>query len=123
VFFFADDSSAFFDQSHEAVFGIPHRPTFETRLRAHYDTFRPAQAEDPSWFALRNVVYAVGCRCLLANDSSISFVQADAQAAPYFRTALSVFSEIIFGHSGLTAVQALVVMVSTRLSIREECVC
>ena len=67
--------------------------------------------EDPSWFALRNAVYAAGYRYVLSRDTSVSFVTAQAQAWQYFKNALSVFTELLFGHSGVTAVQALAVMV------------
>ncbi|KIX06764.1 uncharacterized protein Z518_04740 [Rhinocladiella mackenziei CBS 650.93] len=101
---------AYFEQSYDAVFGILHRPTFEARLRAHFDPHGALPVEDSSWFALRNIVYAAGCRCVLANDPTVSFVDADAQVTQFFHNALSVFSEIIFGHSGFTAVQALALM-------------
>lgn len=93
------------------MFGVLHRPTYEARLRAHLIRQTPSGSDDPSWFALRNVVYATGLRHLLANDSGTSYIQADDQASRYFRTASSVLSEIILCHSGLTAIQALVMMV------------
>lgn len=64
-----------------------------------------------SWFALQNVVYAIGCRILLSNDRSISFTAVHAQAWKYFERAMSVFSDLLFGPSSLTAVQALALMV------------
>lgn len=82
-------------------------------MRNHFDHAKSIQHEDPSWFALRNAVYAAGCRCVLAKDLSVSFVDAEAQSWQLFENALSVFTDLIFGHSGLTAVQALIVMVSS----------
>ncbi|KIW86599.1 uncharacterized protein Z519_12783 [Cladophialophora bantiana CBS 173.52] len=101
---------AYFDHSYDAVFGVLHGPKFKARLEAQFDNQGASQVEDPSWFALRNVVYALGCRCMLAPDDNVSFVEAEAQAKPYFHNALSAFGEIIFGHSGFTAIQALVLM-------------
>ncbi|EXJ59415.1 uncharacterized protein A1O5_12296 [Cladophialophora psammophila CBS 110553] len=101
----------YFEQSYDAVFGIVHRPSFEARLHAHFENPTAAAQDDgPSWFALRNIIFAAGSRCVLAADPTVSFVQAEVQAAQYFQNALSVFSEIIFGHSGFTAVQALALM-------------
>jgi hypothetical protein len=105
-------SQAYFEDNYDAIFGIVHRPTFEARLRDHFDQAESVQHEDPSWFALRHAVYAAGCRCVLAKDPSVSFVDAEAQSWQLFENTLSVFTDLIFGHSGLTAVQALTVMVS-----------
>ena len=61
-------------------------------------------------------MYAIGWRCLLASDLSVSFMDADTQVSKFFQNAMSVFSEIIFGHTGLTAVQAVILMVCVTLS-------
>ncbi|ORX96467.1 fungal-specific transcription factor domain-domain-containing protein [Clohesyomyces aquaticus] len=102
--------TAYFENSYEAVFGIIHRPAFENRLRAFFDHSNPEEANDSSWFALRNIIYAMGCRCTLASDPSISFVDANARAHQFFQNAMSVFTDMVFGHTGLTAVQALALM-------------
>lgn len=111
-----DFESAYFEHSYDAVFGVVHRPTFESRLRAHFRLGNASRVDDPSWYALRNIVYAAGCRSLLAKDSNLSFVEAAAKSRQYFQTALSVFNAIIFGRSGFTAIQALLLMVSAKLS-------
>ncbi|KAK4947873.1 hypothetical protein LTR10_013381 [Elasticomyces elasticus] len=102
--------AAYFEHSYDAVFGVVHRPTFEARLRTHLAQIGPHQAEDPSWFALRNIVYALGCRSLVAKDPSLSFLQAGKRSRAFFQNALSVIGEMILGRSGFTAVQALVLM-------------
>lgn len=104
--------SAYFELSYDAVFGVVHRRSFEKRLRAHFATSEDFGAEDASWYALRNIIYAAGCRSLLAHDQSFDFITAESKARSFFQNALSVFTECIFGHSGLTAVQALTVMVT-----------
>jgi hypothetical protein len=101
---------AYFDHSYDALFGIINRPAFEDRLRGHFAR-GSAQYDEPSWVALRNVVFAAGCRCHLAKESSVSFVQARAQAWQFFDKALAVLKDIIFHTKGLVAVQALALMV------------
>ena len=106
--------TAYFEQSYDMVFGIIHRPTFESRLRKHFRRLDLGQQEegDAAWFALRNIVYAAGCRCVLAEDSSFTFVEAQTQAFRLFQNALSVFTELTFAYTGLTGVRALTIMVS-----------
>jgi len=104
---------AYFEDSANAIFGMLIRSTFEVRLRKHFRHTQnhSSQMEDPAWFALRNTVYAIGCRCLLANSTTLTFEQAEGKAWQLFCNALSVFGELIFSHSGLTAIQALATMV------------
>jgi hypothetical protein len=102
---------AYFETSYDAVFGVVYRPAFEARLRAQFEQGSAYEDEDASWYALRNTVYASGCRSVLAKDSSISFVEAQALAWSYFENALSVHTDILFNPTGLSAVQALTLMV------------
>ncbi|RDW90935.1 hypothetical protein BP5796_02100 [Coleophoma crateriformis] len=99
---------AYFQHSFEARLGLVFRPAFETRLRLH---FMPSgdHFEDPAWFALRNTVYASGCRIHMFQSNS-SFLDAQACAWKYFEKALSVHSELLFSATGLTAVEALAAM-------------
>ena len=96
------------------------RSTFEARLRQHFRQDQYSQTEDPSWFALRNTVYATGCRCLLANSTSLTFEEVENKAWQLFCNALSVFGGMIFSHSGLTAIQALTLMVGCLLTIDQQ---
>lgn len=66
--------------------------------------------EDVAWYALRNTVYAAGCRQLLLKDCSTPYAEAQAEASRYFSNALSVHSDLIYGPSGLVAVRALTAM-------------
>ena len=68
--------------------------------------------DDASWFALRNTVYASGCRIVLSKQASVTFSEAQSQAWLYFENALSVHTELLYTPTGLTAVQALALMVS-----------
>lgn len=106
----ANRAIAFFDHSHDSVFGVVHRPDFEARLTLHLQNAGP-QNEDIAWYALRNAVYAVGCRTRAAIDGTGSFADALQESLRYFYNAFSVFSDLIFMPSGLMAVQALLVMV------------
>jgi hypothetical protein len=107
---------AYFDGSYDALFGIVNRPAFEAQLRDHFNR-TTAASDDPLWVALRNVVYAAGCRCHLAKDPSMSFVTARDQAGQYFEKALAVFKDVIFHTKGLTAVQVLALMVRILLPL------
>lgn len=87
-----------------------HHPAFETRLRAksaHPSEFH----DDSSWFALRNTVYASGCRDVLSKDPMKTFNEAQAEFWKYFENSLSVHTELTYTPASLTAVQALVLMV------------
>ena len=101
--------TAYFEDSYDAVFGVVYRPAFEARLRSHFERYISAE-EDPSWYALRNTVYASGCRNFLSKDHSTTFSDAQVQAWQYFENALSVLRELELSPAGLSAVQALTAM-------------
>ncbi|MCJ1299227.1 hypothetical protein MMC08_002019 [Hypocenomyce scalaris] len=101
--------TAYFEDSYDAVFGVVYRPAFEARLRSHFEHYISVE-EDPSWYALRNTVYASGCRIFLSKDPSTTFLDAQVQAWQYFENALSVLRELELSPAGLSAIQALTVM-------------
>lgn len=101
--------TAYFEESYDAVFGVISRPAFEARLRSHFQHHVSAE-EDTSWYALRNTVYASGCRIVLSKEHSVTFSAAQAQSWQYFENALSVLTDLQFSSTGLSAVQALIVM-------------
>lgn len=103
-------TSAFFDHCFEAILGIVHRPEFEARLRAHFEQGPDPPAKDTAWYALRNTVYASGCRQLLLKNRSMPFAEAQAHAFQYFDRALRVHTELIYGPPTLEAVRALTAM-------------
>lgn len=102
--------AAYFDHSFESVMGIVHRPDFEARLRDHFEQGAPTWTGDVGWDAVRNIVYAAGCRQLLLEDDSITFADAQAESSRYFENVLSVHTELVYGPSGLDAVRALVAL-------------
>lgn len=106
-------SKAYFEECHYAAFGVVNRPLFEARLRSQFAQDVDFE-DDVSWFALRNTVYASGCRIILSRHASMGFSEAQAQAWQYFENALSVHAELLYTPTGLPAVQALALMASRR---------
>lgn len=105
-------STAYFEHCFESIFGVIHRPEFEARLHAHLQPGPPTPLNDVAWYALRNIVYAAGCRQLRlkGHTDSTSYVDAQAEAFRYFQNALSVHTDLIYDLSGLEAVRALTAM-------------
>lgn len=107
---------AYFDEATESTMGIVCRTSFEGRLRIHYQQGSMLLAEsDPAWYALRNAIFATGCRSSLAKEPSSGFLTAHRRSWKYFQNALSVYTELQFARTGLMAVQALAVMVRKHL--------
>ncbi|KAI1616602.1 fungal-specific transcription factor domain-containing protein [Exophiala viscosa] len=97
---------AFFEEALESALGIVHRPWFEMQLKSHFNgTISDA---DPAWYALRNVVYAFGCRIELSKCSS--FKEATQSAWDWFENALSVHTEVLYFRTSIVGVQALTLM-------------
>lgn len=92
---------------------------FRTRLEAHFDN-GIATEEDPAWYAMRNTVYAWGCRLEWSREHiAAQFAEVQSQAWRYFENALSVNTELIYSESGLLAVEALFAMVRTMTYVTE----
>lgn len=102
---------AYFENSFDASLGLVSKEHFVARLRRHFAN-KDVTDGDPAWYALRNTVYASGYR--LSSSSlpySNMFGEAQGQAWRYFEKALSVHTELLYGSTGLMAVQALTSMV------------
>lgn len=99
---------AFFESGYEAAFGVVQRSWFEARLRLHFTNGK--SDEDASWFALRNIIYALGCRYEMSANSTL--LEISRASWPYFENALSVHIDLMFLPSTIFGVQALVLMVS-----------
>ncbi|KAK5304001.1 hypothetical protein LTR99_004457 [Exophiala xenobiotica] len=110
-------TKAYFEEALDAGLGIVHRPWFEHRLKAHLDGQN--DDEDPSWYALRNVIYASGSRIVLAKTKS--FRQANQLAWRWFENALSVHTEILYFRTSLIGVQALTLMAYFTENIANPC--
>ncbi|CAI7606784.1 unnamed protein product [Penicillium viridicatum] len=101
---------AYFGNSFDASLGLVSKEHFEARLRHHFAN-KDVTDEDPAWYALRNTVYASGYRLSSSNlPYSNMFEEAQGQAWRYFEKALSVHTELLYGSTGLMAVQALTSM-------------
>ncbi|CAH0046653.1 unnamed protein product [Clonostachys solani] len=103
-------SKAYFDSCLDSIFGIIHREDFENRLRDHFQT-NPDSRSDASWYALRNTIYASGCRVSLCADSGPeSFSRSREQSWKYFENALSVHTELLYVSTDIMSIQALILM-------------
>ena len=103
--------TAYFEESHYAVFGVVERSTFEARLQLQHSQGSSFE-DDVSWFALRNAVFASGCRIVMSKDPTTTFAEAQAQAWRYLENSLSVHTDLLYTPTGLSAVEALALMVS-----------
>lgn len=102
---------AFFNDTSGSAFKVLHQASFEARLAAHFRDGNPSDQDNPAWYALRNVVYATGCRSLRSKQLSTDFQATKRQSWQYFCNALSVHTDLIFHRTGLSSVQALTLMV------------
>jgi hypothetical protein len=104
-------NQAYFENSFNRMFGVISRPVFEARLRSYLDQDGSSD-DDPAWYALRNTVYACGCRIELSRASiATSLLEAEEKAWQFFQKALSVHTELLYLPTGLMAVEALTAMV------------
>ncbi|RSL87757.1 hypothetical protein CEP52_015423 [Fusarium oligoseptatum] len=98
--------TAYFEGAREAAFGLVDRTSFETRLRAHLEGY--SKNEDPAWYALRNAIYATGCRLELSKTGK--FRHAFQTSWTYFSNCLSVHLELLYFQTSIMAIQALTIM-------------
>jgi hypothetical protein len=68
---------------------------------------------DPAWYALRNVVYATGCRIYRSQSPTANFAEVEREARTYFSNALSVHSELLLTKPSLRSIRALLAMVGS----------
>ncbi|RVX74258.1 hypothetical protein B0A52_02090 [Exophiala mesophila] len=98
-------TEAYFEEAPETAFNIVDRSWFESRLRAHRSGSTP---EDKAWYALRNVLWASGCRIQLSKRDN--YTQVSRASWALFENALSVQTEVQFLRASIVAVQALILM-------------
>lgn len=111
----------YFDECTETAFGVIQRPNFEARLRSQFKQGQLATADqDPAWYALRNIVYAGGCRQLSGKSAFNGFRFDEGLAWKFFSNAFSVYQELLYCRTNLLAVQALVAMVPFVLYCPDE---
>lgn len=102
---------AYFEETRDVAFGILSRPVFESRLRTHFENSPTTPELDASWYALRNVVYATGCRKAMARELPGPFLVGQGYGWQYFQNAPSVHTDLLYSRSSFMAVQALAIMV------------
>lgn len=99
------------------MFGVLDQAEFETRLGAHFQgvpSVYPLStlAQDKAWYALRNTVYALGCRVSLSQEAGPDgFAESRTRSWQYFENALAVHTDIIYGRAEVTSIRALILMV------------
>ncbi|UKZ79983.1 hypothetical protein TrVFT333_007747 [Trichoderma virens FT-333] len=103
-------STSYFDSTQDAAFGVVDRADFEDHLQRHFQS-AGTDYGDAASYALRNAVYAVGCRAMPAYTCSDPSQNQDESLQLFFN-ALSELPNLLFMPSGLRAVQALAVMTS-----------
>ena len=99
--------AAFFKGGYEAPFGIVQRSWFEARLRTHLTNHK--SDDDASWYALRNIIYALGCRYEMSRTATL--LESSQRSWSYFENALSAHTDLMFLPSSIVGVQALALMV------------
>lgn len=99
----------FSEESIEGTIHLIHRPSFEARLRAHFEIEEKIEV-DPAWYALRNIIYAFGSRLSFRDSRENGWMEAQIDGWQYFQNALSVHSDLIYSWSSILAVQALFFM-------------
>ncbi|PIB02544.1 hypothetical protein CB0940_00175 [Cercospora beticola] len=110
-------TEAYFSTALDASLGVLCRPWFERQLSAHL-AGRLCDS-GPAWHALRNVVYAAGCRIELSK--SRLFKEASQQAWLYFENALAVYARLLFYKTSIMGVQALTLMAYYTQNIGTPC--
>ncbi|EXJ75077.1 uncharacterized protein A1O5_01773 [Cladophialophora psammophila CBS 110553] len=101
---------AYFNSGSGLWFQSLNQAAFEARLASHFRDDSPGIGHDPSWYALRNIVYATGCRSLKSKQVSADSHDMQRQSWSYFCNAMSVYTDLLFSHTGLSSVQALTLM-------------
>ncbi|KAK5047211.1 hypothetical protein LTR84_006733 [Exophiala bonariae] len=99
---------AYFKRSVDSLFEAIHQLDFQQQLRSHFEN--PNPNEDPVSYAIRNTVYASGCRLHSSANYAASFDAIQKEAWGYFSNALSVHSELLLRSPSIGAVRALLAM-------------
>jgi hypothetical protein len=101
--------AAYFERSVGNLWEMVYRPSFERHLRAHLSD--QVHYHDATWYALRNVVYAAGCKIYRSDFSAANSSDIQRECRGYFGNALSVHSELLLNKPTLRSVRALLIMV------------
>ncbi|KAF3009192.1 hypothetical protein E8E14_006037 [Neopestalotiopsis sp. 37M] len=103
-------TNAYFDHCLDPIFEYVNRSNFEARLRHHF-THGEEPTRNKGWYAMRNTIYASGCRYVISEARSPeAFSESRAQSWKYLENALSVHTELLYGPTSLDCIQALLLM-------------
>lgn len=100
---------AYFERSVGNLWEMVHQPDFERHLRDYLSGQLPYN--DPTWYALRNVVYASGCRIYRSEFSAVDSIDIQRECWGYFTNSLSVHTDLLLNKPTLDSVRALLTMV------------
>ncbi|KAK2682033.1 Zn(2)-C6 fungal-type DNA-binding domain [Fusarium oxysporum f. sp. vasinfectum] len=105
-------TQAFFEESIEHAWGLVPRRAFEMRLEHHYKHSCPQiYDQNVSWYALRNIVFAIGARLALSPTRLVpSLMDAQKQSWPFFENAFSVQVDLMYMPSGNINIEILLLM-------------
>lgn len=103
-------TAAYFAEAPEAAFGVVNQLRFETMLRKHFQGGHSSEY-DAAWYALRNIIFAYGCRILLSKTNA--FRKANDESEGWFFNALAVHTDLLYFRTSIMGVQALIIMVCT----------
>lgn len=79
--------------------------------------------EDWAWYALRNVIFAFGCRIRqYKKESRATWHEAQDKSWQYFENAMSVHTEILYSSSESCGVEALLMMVTLDTCMGVTCI-
>lgn len=99
--------AAYFSEAHDAALGIVHQGWFEARLQAHFA--RSDKDTNVAWYALRNIIYASGCR--IESSKSMSFVEAQQRSWPWFENAISTQLQLTYWHTTVSDATRIICIV------------
>ena len=100
-------SLAYFADAPEVVFGAVRRDLFQPRFEAHLAGSK--KDNNPAIYAIRNAIFATGCRIKMA--PVVGYSKAAEMAMGWFENAMSVHTELLYMPTTIIAVTALVIMV------------
>jgi hypothetical protein len=101
---------AYFERSIDSRFDVLSQQEFEQQLQTHLEGM--CDNTHPTWYAIRNTVFASGCRLFHSQQHSANFTAVQVEAWGYFANALSVHSELLLQGPSSKAIRALLIMVS-----------
>lgn len=83
----------------------------EARFRDQCEKYwSDPSGHDTTWYALYNVILALGCRACISCGTPKSFLESEKEAWAYFDNTISVQSDLMYQKTSLQAVQTFALM-------------